>query len=176
MASCLEWNPPPALRRSHALLRDMQKIEANTFLPIHTDIPDLSRRVLKSRHPPWKTGEHLRAEGFSIINAWKETLVAGTAPYFEELLSPGGKPPGSDLPRNIWSMLNRIRTKHGRCRSLLFKWGKLESAECDCGAPDQTVLHIVQDCSLRAYRGEFVDFLRATPEAVAYISNLDVQL
>ncbi|XP_067005749.1 guanine nucleotide-binding protein G(o) subunit alpha isoform X3 [Anabrus simplex] len=38
--------------------------------------------------------------------------------------------------------------------------------ECDCGAPRQTIPHIVSECQLRAYPGSLEDFLSPTAEAL----------
>lgn len=84
--------------------------------------------------------------------------------------------PGSKLPRNDWTALNRVRTNHCRCADSLFKWNTLPGLHCNCGAPRQTIRLIVSECPLRVYEGEWSDFLGAAPEALQWIKNSDIQL
>ena len=118
-----------------------------------------------------ETAVHLRGENFSLIDRWREGAPGVPDSYFSFT-----RPPGFELPRRTWVMLNRIRTKHGRCNASLFKWGFKDSPQCDCGVADQTVDHIVFECERRAYLGGANDFALATPQAVQYILNLDVHL
>ena len=62
---------------------------------------------------------------------------------------------GTELERSSWVTLNRIRTHQGKCGSYLFKWEKIESPCCDCGALDQTKAHITLFCPLRYFHGSF---------------------
>jgi len=57
-------------------------------------------------------------------------------------------PPGMTLPRTAWVWLNRLRTGVGRFRSCLYKWGMAFSAARECGAEEQTVDHVVLQCSI----------------------------
>ena len=54
--------------------------------------------------------------------------------------------PGLDLPRKQWTTLNRLRTGVGRLSSSMLKWGLKDSSVCECGAPEQTVDHILDVC------------------------------
>ena len=54
--------------------------------------------------------------------------------------------PGLDLPRKQWTTLNRLRTGVGRFSSSMLKWGLKDSSVCECGAPEQTVDHILDVC------------------------------
>lgn len=49
-----------------------------------------------------------------------------------------------DLPRDVWSVLNRILTGHGRCGFMMSKWGFSDTPVCDYD--NQTIHHIVLDC------------------------------
>ena len=51
-----------------------------------------------------------------------------------------------DLPRKQWTTLNRLRTGVGRFSSSMLKWGLKDSSVCECGAPEQTVDHILDVC------------------------------
>ena len=57
--------------------------------------------------------------------------------------------PGFDLPRRLWCTLNRFRTGQGWCAASLTCWQQITDPTCcDCGAPQQTMMHIVEDCPL----------------------------
>lgn len=50
-----------------------------------------------------------------------------------------------------------------------WKWGKIPSPECDCGATRQTISHKTQECSTIAYLGSPRDFLMETNAAINYL-------
>jgi len=56
--------------------------------------------------------------------------------------------PGMTLPRRAWVRLNRLRTGVGRFSSCLYKSGMASTAACECGAEEQTVHHVVLQCSI----------------------------
>ena len=93
-----------------------------------------------------------------------------------DIIDPNIKLAGFDIPRKLWVKLNRIRTLNGRCADTLYKWGVKTSPSCDCGAPRQTIQHIVSDCPLRAYHGPIADFSEGAPNALEWIKNLDVDI
>lgn len=64
----------------------------------------------------------------------------------------------------------------GICADMLFKWGKIDSPECDCGAERQTIRHIVEHCPLRSYSGNMQDFLTADDCAISYVNNLNLKV
>jgi hypothetical protein len=45
---------------------------------------------------------------------------------------------------------------------------------CDCGAEEQTMNHIVNDCPIRSFPGELLALNDASPAAVEYLSTLDL--
>lgn len=46
---------------------------------------------------------------------------------------PTQRVPGFDLPRAMWSALNRIRTDQGICKFLLDNWKMTDTPLCECG-------------------------------------------
>ena len=52
------------------------------------------------------------------------------------------------LPRTACVRLNSLRSGVGHFRSCLHKWGIAASADCECGAEDQTVDHVVFQCPI----------------------------
>ncbi|KAG5869981.1 hypothetical protein JTB14_010136 [Gonioctena quinquepunctata] len=83
---------------------------------------------------------------------------------------------GSDLPRRLWSKLNRVRTGCNKCTDSSRKWGRAESSQCDCGSPGQTIRHIISEFPYRSYDYDLEDFMKATPEAIEWLRNLDVDI
>ncbi|KAG5885110.1 hypothetical protein JTB14_017285 [Gonioctena quinquepunctata] len=105
---------------------------------------------------------------------WTEAETAGD--HYIQLDDPTQCFNGSVLPRRLWSKLNRVRTGCGKCADSLHKWGRAESPQCDCGSPRQTIRHIISECPNRSYDYDFEDFMEATPEAIEWLRNLDVDI
>lgn len=83
---------------------------------------------------------------------------------------------GHELDRKTWTQLNRIRTNHGRCNYTLNKWNPTIDTMCDCGHPEQTIHHIVNDCPIRKFDGGLSEINELTDNAIEWIKNLDVWL
>lgn len=83
---------------------------------------------------------------------------------------------GTDLSRKIWVRLDRVRSGQGRWNELMYKWKFKKSPGCDCGASIQSMQHLILDCQLRSNDGDLEDFIKVTPEAVAWLENLDVDI
>ena len=60
----------------------------------------------------------------------------------------GARPVGMGLPRAAWVKLNRLRTGVGRFHSSMHKWGLAPSPNCECGASEQTVDHVLTACPI----------------------------
>lgn len=172
----LSYIPPPDARRKCALMREYHKILDNPQLPLLKDVAYAERRRLKSRQPAIATAKDLLESKFDVLQSWTEQWRQNCPAQCRSMPCIKEKPPGFHQPRAVWTTLNRIRTGHGRCADALYKWGKIPSPECDCGAERQTVQHIVNDCRNRAYCGTFSDFLCGTGDFLIYIKNLDVKL
>jgi len=81
-----------------------------------------------------------------------------------------------NLPRDVWSVLNRIRTGHGRCSSMMSKWGLKDSPTCDCGHDNQTIHYIVEDCPKRRFNRGIEEIHAENIEALKWIRELDIAL
>ena len=58
------------------------------------------------------------------------------------------------LTRTAGAKLNRLRTGVGRFGSFMHKWDLAFSEKCECGASEQTAVHITSTCRIhRAPRG-----------------------
>lgn len=66
-----------------------------------------------------------------------------------------------NLPRALWTTLNRIRTKQGKCNYLSNKWEMVKSPLCSC-RQKQTTTHIAEECTLTKFTGgtEEIDSVR----------------
>jgi len=176
----LQWLPvlshiaPPSIRRRERMLKDLCTIEANPDLPIHDDLNNLPNMRLKSRKPFWSSVKSL--EDFDFKTEWRRALADANTNNGEVITDHTVKPPGFDRPRKQWLTLTRIRTLRARTAHHLHKWGMTESPACDCGYPDQTIPHIVNDCSLRLFPGGIKAIHTVTDAALAWMSTLDRKL
>jgi hypothetical protein len=50
------------------------------------------------------------------------------------------------------------------------------AANCDCGHPCQTMAHIIDDCPIHAFEDELLSLHEAPPEAIQYLSDLNINL
>ncbi len=55
-------------------------------------------------------------------------------------------PPGAELSRKEWVSLNRLRTGVGCFGVFMYRWGLRQSTACQCGAPEQTAQHLMDEC------------------------------
>ena len=58
------------------------------------------------------------------------------------------RPVGMGLPRAAWVKLNRLQTGVGRFHLSMHKWGLAPSPNCECGASEQTVDHVLTACPI----------------------------
>lgn len=167
---------PPVLRRQNALVNEYKKIAANSELPVHGDLPTSSVTRLSSRKPPLKLAKNLLESSYEVATAWSNLWQ--NSPLYNSacITDPTREVAGFHERRKTWVRLNRIRTNHGRSRSNLFKYGAAASPECDCGAPSQTINHILSECPLRSYPGDIADVYKATANGIEWLENLDVNL
>jgi len=78
-----------------------------------------------------------------------------------------------ELPRHEWSVLNRLRTVHGRCADVMFKWRLQVSPACDSGDHRLTINHIIKECQLRKFNQGIEGINAITPAALKWIRELD---
>jgi len=88
-------------------------------------------------------------------------------------LSPNiGLSPGSNLPRNLWVTLNRLRTGVGCFGSNICHWGLRETASCICGEENQTSHHIIYHCEALRAPNSLDDLVSPGPEGVCWLDRL----
>jgi hypothetical protein len=79
---------------------------------------------------------------FSIPDAWPASLPVNG----DLIVDSNVRPPGFDLRRHNWVLLNRFRTGQGRCAHFMYICGFVKSPAYNCGAEEQKIRHIVDDC------------------------------
>lgn len=133
----LEWLPalsniaPPEIRRQSHLLALYRKVLENVQIPLNRDLtlPRIER--LKSRKPPINTAEILHSTEFNPKEVWKERWTnTGINTDLFNFETHTSKSKEFSLPRKIWCNLNRLRTGHGRCNDMLYKWEMIEDPRC----------------------------------------------
>ena len=146
---------PPHLRRKNVLKKcwDKYHLFPEDF-PIMDILSSPPVQRLSSRKPIWSCN-FLRSN-FVIHEQWK--IEWNDVNVFNKFLidDPSKRVPGFDLPRRVWCSLNRLRTGHGRCNDMLFKWGALDSPECICGFANETIQHLVVDCPVSKFKDGFL--------------------
>jgi hypothetical protein len=58
----------------------------------------------------------------------------------------------------------------------MHRWGFTDIPDCDCGAEQQTVQHIENECPLRSFPGGLAVLNEAGPDALEYLRRLDLNL
>ena len=64
---------------------------------------------------------------------WKKRWDKSNYRLKQYIPQPSDKPPGHDLNRRNWVLLNRIRSGYGRYASLMHRVGLSDSPNCVCG-------------------------------------------
>ena len=135
---------PPHIRRDTNARTQKHKQETDQRHTLYGHVAAKSRLPSRSSFMTHKSLNPELAESHRV-DAWREwdqsTLHAVQAPQ-EQLAR------GTELPRKDWVALNRARSKVGRTRKNLHRWGLAESSECPCGNPVQTMEHILWECNI----------------------------
>lgn len=169
----LPWLPvlsniaPPHIRREVATAKLVEKIRENPRLPLHQDLFHPPRTRLRSRRPVWASMHHQKlsaAEAWQL--EWSHSDV--TNQFLVADVTVGV--PGSDLPRRLWSLLNRFRTGQGLCAANLYTWGLRDDPCCQCGER-QTMTHIVDECPLTRLQGGLRTLHTADKAAVVWLGK-----
>ena len=121
----------------------------------HTITREETQPRLKSRRSFATNGKDLLSTALPsetkahwIARMWSVEWQPSTSRVREYIVSPSKCCPGSDLPRQAWLKLNRLRTGVGRFNAEMWRWGLSKSPACDCGADQQTANHIITECPL----------------------------
>lgn len=173
----LHWLPvmaniePPKFRRQVALNHLYSKCDSHQNSLLYHLRNELPNQRLK-RKPPW-TFEN---QEFDLKIAWNQSWTSNNIVNQDLVTNPSIKLPGFEWSRNLWSRLNRFRCEQGRCNYLMDKWGLLDNPYCDCGPIDQRMLHIVNECALRAFDGGLQRLHLAKEDAESWLKQLDISI
>ena len=151
--------PPAELRRRAASLALARRAMDPDHLLHHTITREETQPRLKSRRPFATSGKDLlsitlpnETKAHWIARMWSVEWQPSTSRLGEYITSPSRSSPGSDLPRQAWVKLNRLRTGVGRFNADMWRWGLSKSSACDCGTDQQTSNYIIMECPLSVYQ------------------------
>jgi hypothetical protein len=172
-----EWLPvlaniaPPHLRRNSATLREWTKAKTNTSL-LNVALNNIPQTRLRSRKPFWTRAQALETEKFTITQAWTEEWRSADVKNKHLVEDPSRGVSGFELERKQWTTLNRIRTGCCKSASELHKWGYIPDPRCECGAPVQTLDHIITDCPIHRFDGTMDELFKTlTTEAKDWLRD-----
>ena len=147
---------PPTIRREAAVLaltRKAAKDEDHILHLVISERPSPAR--LKSRRPFAEHAHRLLRSTPEAVSSrswlstrWNEEWRAAEHSRLHSFINTPDHVPGQDLPRRQWTTYNRIRTGVGRFGEAMKRWGLKSTSECECGAPNQSVQHIMDDCTM----------------------------
>ncbi|VVC43208.1 Hypothetical protein CINCED_3A015175 [Cinara cedri] len=172
-----QWLPvlsniiPPELRRLMKGHQEVTKVMNNPELPLYNDIISHPQKRLKSRHPIWD----LTFPKESIPEVWKNRWKDSGVQNSTLIADPMMRVPGFNLPRHLWTALNRAMTNQDRSKSLLYKWSMTNSPLCACGA-EQTIQHVIEECPNTKFNGGIARLHKAEEDVVTWINNLEFRL
>ena len=145
---------PPTIRREAAVLaltRNAAKDEDHIRHLVISERPSPAR--LKSRRPFAEHAHRLLRSTPEDVSSrswlstrWNEEWRAAEHPRLHSFINTPDHVPGQDMPRRQWTTYNRIRTGVGRFGEAMKRLGLKSTSECECGAPNQSMQHIMDDC------------------------------
>ena len=119
------------------------------LLHFDTDITSHPVSRLPSRRPIW---QEEWSKKISTPSQWLEEWLFADTVNGSLVADPSIQIPGFNSPRRLWCTLNRFRTGQGRFAASLTRWQHITDPTCcDCGAPQQTMMHIVEDCPVTRF-------------------------
>ena len=164
---------PANIRRNYVTKKAWDKYHNSPDqFPIMQDLNNLEMNRLKSRKPLWL--ESFLDSPFKPKDDWRLFWQNNKNTLFNQnlIVDPTEKVKGFDLPRRVWSTINRLRTGHGRCNYMLHKWNPLINPSCICGCPAETITHIVTECPRTILDGGFQAIHQVSSEVREWINNL----
>lgn len=125
---------------------------------------------LKSRRPFAKQAQELlrtipsdTSKESWVKAKWRDQWKAAEPSRLHRYIEDPTDAPGRYLPRRDWNTLNRLRTGGGRFAAAMQKWGLADRAHCECGAPSQTVEHVLTNCPIYSALRKYSTPLNLSP-------------
>ena len=150
---------PADIRRDRNILNLRERALADTHIFHQAITSPLINNRLKSRMPLSTRMHHLagQLQNNTSPDQWAMTTWSNRwhnlryhlCDYIRE---PSEKPPGYDLKRNHWVLLNRIRSGYGRYASHMYRIGLSYNPYCVCGEI-QTPQHVLL-CHIIGIKGD----------------------
>ncbi|XP_034621412.1 uncharacterized protein LOC117874878 [Trachemys scripta elegans] len=169
----LPWLPvlsniaPSHIRQEVATGKLLEKVHANSSLPLHNDLFKPPAARLPSRRPLWS---HPPRQDARVETLWREEWISVIIPNQSLITDSTICPLGFDLPHCQWSLLNRFWTGKGLCAANQYRWGLCDSPLCSCGAT-QTMTHIVDECPLTTFSRGLEELHHAIENAITWLDN-----
>ena len=88
----------------------------------------------------------------------------------------GARPVGMGVPREAWVKLNRLRTGVVRFHSLMHQWGLAPSPNCECGASEQSVDHVLTVCPIHRAPHEARGLTFVDDETRCWLNNITASI
>jgi hypothetical protein len=173
MAACAEQHRTAKLRREASLQRELKNCWTYGRSLLFDQLEDAPPIRLVSRTTIWTIDPGSVQDAHQILDRWRESWSSNIPVNGDIVDDPTAVPPGFNLKRREWVLLNRFRTSQpsqGKCAYLMHRWGYIDSPICDCGFAKQTMIHIIE-CPLRSFEGGLATLHEVTPEAEDYLTN-----
>ena len=175
---------PPSLRRQAAVLALARKAKNDEDHLLHNIIRQTPKPArLKSRrafaahaHQLLSTADDDDARQTWLKHRWKEEWQLAENQRLHKFIGDPENIKGTDLPRKQWTILNRLRTGVGRFAASMRDWGLRQSAACDCGHPEQTLNHIIDDCPLYRPPNGDQGLMNLDHDTRAWLASTDLQI
>ncbi len=142
---------PAPLRREHHTHTLVTKALTSQSHLLHDLVEQsnlLGPQRLKSHHPFSRHAVRLVNSQFDIYESWITDWQQVSLPAHLNIAPDTALPPGAELPRKEWVSLNHLQTGVDRFGVFMYRWGLRQSAACQCGAPEQTAQHLMDECPI----------------------------
>jgi hypothetical protein len=125
----LQWLPvlsniaSPKLRREAALFRELKNSWINGKSLLFVQLQDVPALRVRSRNPIWIDDPGPTNTVYDLLERWREMWSLSAPVHADLVRDPTVEPPGFELRRREWVLLNRFRTSQGKCAFLMLQWG-----------------------------------------------------
>jgi len=147
---------------SFSVIMKVTKVLSHDRWPIHHNILNRPQQLMTSRKPLWCV-----MTPTDIKSHWRESWKLAPVANAHLVDDPTIRQPGFTLPRQQWSLLNRVCTDQGHCRASRKTW---RLCLCSCGET-QTMSHIVKFCPLTKLNGGLSQLHSADDAAITWLTN-----